>query len=1022
VLLTEDSRLLGQGESTIIPETIMEIWPTEQVSALLDKQERPPLSRDIKFADRKKLVTWNMVDEIKKEHFLSLIQSNHFPTPATWRQLLMLWEYVAPEFTGYRYYLTPADAKIVPVQGKKVLYAASEVARLGEKKLLQSDKDWDFLANHLVVMNPNWARFLADQRRTATDQKDLSAQEAVQAAYAILDRIGLNSTSDASKVLDRVAADFFGPETLELHDCIRLAQIGAKLGATIGDSFRYVTNDMKLRSTNETILFDENGSLEDLVPEECRQKGLLNSEYTTKFFSCSREEWHRWVSSGQSGLLSFPPVAEKPLWMNGINRAEREARKRGMMGTLHTPYVTFTFAIQDWDFEEIYWNHWEKLSKDDDKLWTRVADHVFSQRETFWSRASTARIYQVATTGKRQSVTQEPLLPSWVLRLRNLPCLLDNRGFQRKPGDLLRRTAETESLIDVEPFVHSSYDKEATRPLLELLDVRHTPIGPDRLLDCLRALGKSLSPPLTEVEKWYRRLDQMVNACSTADFQKIRQAFFTEKLVLTRDGDWVMATAVFLSSDEEDVPGAPVIRSSVNDLSLWRKLGIAERPTADLAIQWLKTLPSGQALAPDDLRRVRAVLGRHSARIWEECQHWINLAGEWAPVDSLIYALSMQSLVSWKHMHQWVKQKTADLQHLSAEVAASVPFSQLEALALHVAERIAQDQLFSGASEEREWLRALGSGLCRIQLEDENETARLRALARQLKTTVWHTTQGLETVPYIGGTPAGTPRRADALWIGSTLYVDHLPKGRLARLVPQEIAKAFGRPDIRSALDYSFERSEKDIQDYLEENFVLALAESVDVAEVDRVADRNQNEDIFTPQSQTEIETDNVPTLSPEVSNIRFDDDEPSGTHTPGDKEQRARPARKPPKPSIIECFVKAQGFRRETDERFFHPNGSWIVHSRETPSLWERRNASGQLVRYYWPKDHCLEVEPLQLESDLWGLIEKYPESYALILANSEGNPVEMTGTALRAMRDDGTLTLFPASYRLVNSKRNEE
>ena len=59
-----------------------------------------------------------------------------------------------------------ADAlRIVPVQGKEVLYAASEIVRLGEKKLLQSEKDWEFLASHLIVLNQNWTRFLADQRR-----------------------------------------------------------------------------------------------------------------------------------------------------------------------------------------------------------------------------------------------------------------------------------------------------------------------------------------------------------------------------------------------------------------------------------------------------------------------------------------------------------------------------------------------------------------------------------------------------------------------------------------------------------------------------------------------------------------------------------------------------------------------------------------------------------------------------------------------------------------------------------------
>jgi hypothetical protein len=71
--------------------------------------------------------------------------------------------------------------------------------------------------------------------------------------------------------------------------------------------------------------------------------------------------------------------------------------------------------------------------------------------------------------------------------------------------------------------------------------------------------------------------------------------------------------------------------------------------------------------------------------------------------------------------------------------------------------------------------------------------------------------------------------------------------------------------------------------------------------------------------------------------------------------------------------------------------------------------------VCYYWPKDHCLEHEPLQLEADIWSLIEQQPESYALILSSVDGAPVEFAGTQLRRMRDEGKVTLYPASYRLV-------
>ncbi|TIT84059.1 MAG: hypothetical protein E5W41_10740, partial [Mesorhizobium sp.] len=70
-------------------------------------------------------------------------------------------------------------------------------------------------------------------------------------------------------------------------------------------------------------------------------------------------------------------------------------------------------------------------------------------------------------------------------------------------------------------------------------------------------------------------------------------------------GTWATSGGVFIAGDEEDVPGAATVRVSVVDLSLWRRIGVADRPSADLALQRLGTLVSEKALSLDDARRVR---------------------------------------------------------------------------------------------------------------------------------------------------------------------------------------------------------------------------------------------------------------------------------------------------------------------------------------------------------------------------------------------------------------------------------
>ena len=1031
LLLTEDGRLTPEKQGIAIPRPVFDIWPAEQAAVVLDEDGRPALCQYIELADRKKLLRWGIVDEIDKQKLLAKLQSSHLPKPETWRQLMGLWAYIAPEVTGYRHDVSAENVRIVPVQGKDVLYSATEVVRLGEKKLLQSEADWEFLATHLVVLNQNWSRFLAEQRRTALDQKDAAAQEIVEVAYAVLEKIGMDDTSNVNKVIDQVAAEFFRQDRISLLECVQLAQIAAKLGATAGHSFRYATRDKCLRATEKNILFDEDGKMEELLPEQQRETQLLHSAYLSAFTSCSEEEWLRWVSAGRAGLLTFIPFVQKRTTIYGRKPIEKEARNRGLEGDLSYPYVTSQFVVEDWDFEELYWRHWAALAESDDHLWTNVVDRILSQRDVYWSRAKNARLLQVATTGSTKSMTYGSLLPSWALRLSDVPCLPDTRGFHHKPGDLLRRTPETESLMDVEPFVHGLLDRETTRPLMDLLGVRSTPTGPDRLLECLRALAKAKAPPVHEVEKWYRRLDQMVDTCSTTDFQKIQQAFRAEKLVLTMDGAWAATPAVFLSSEEEDVPDAAIVRPSVSDLTLWRKIGVAERPTAELAIEWLKALPSGQALAQEDARRARALLVRYPTRIWEECTHWLNLAGEWTPVDGLSYALTMQSLIPWGHLHEWVKQKTADLQRLPAGVTGNPPFSHLPALAQHVDERFHQDPLFSGQPEKKEWLTALSAELRRVELDSEEDTKRVRALAETLARTGWHPTPGLEIVPYINGTPAATPRKADVLWLGDALYVDQLPKAKLARRVPEEIGKAFGRTDIKAALDYSFERSPADVREYLEENFNLVPRAKLPEERRD-TGDEHSDEEPSLSSPDSDAETDNhavntngASDGSPdydatnvgqdEASTDEPDQVEPEATGRLDEPEPRPRPAPKPAKPGIIERFAKAQGFRKESGERFFHADGSWIGRANGALFPWERRTAIGDIVRYYWPKDHCLERESLQLEADIWGLINQHPETYALILSNIKGGPIEVTGARLRAMCDDGEVTLYPATYRLV-------
>ena len=296
---------------------------------------------------------------------------------------------------------------------------------------------------------------------------------------------------------------------------------------------------------------------------------------------------------------------------------EQELRRQACDEKPNYSYRTSDFEIEDWDFDDIQWRHWEALAKSRDAtIWNQIVERLLAQPDAFWTHAQIAQALHVATTGKTRAVVSGPILPTWVMTLRALPCLPDTHGSLNKPEDLLLRTPMTEALLGVEPFVHGRLDCQASRVLLSLLGVRDRPIGPQGLLARLRALAGLAAPPVQEVEKWYRRLDQLTESCPSADLGAVKDAFRNEKIVLAESGAWRARRAFFsiLAMRAFRGPSSSPRRCATCRSGL--RLASLSAPTADLAIAWLKQLPAGKPLPTDDIRRVRAALARHAARIF----------------------------------------------------------------------------------------------------------------------------------------------------------------------------------------------------------------------------------------------------------------------------------------------------------------------------------------------------------------------------------------------------------------------
>ena len=681
-------------------------------------------------------------------------------------------------------------------------------------------------------------------------------------------------------------------------------------------------------------------------------------------------------------------------------------RLRGFEEEPYFHYRSDNFELEDWNFASRHWDYWKSLAVDDGTFWSTLLSRILEQPSSYWSGTTSARAIQVARNGYFRPVTQQPLVPDWIIRFRDRPCLTDTWGQPRQPAELFRRTPATEPLLGVEPFVKADLDTETTRPLLILLGVRDKPTGPDRILERLLALAGSNTPLLPEVQKWCHSLDQLFDRCSTEEVQEIKTAFANKRLILTDQGEWANTDEVFLNSDEDDLPEAVLIHPSLRALAIWRKIGVPERPTSDMEIEWLQGLPSNGKLTDVQTRRTRRLLPVYPGRIWNETGHWLNLDGNWVPVECLGYSLTMQSLVPWGHLFPSTKAATADFRLLSSETCQSYPFSSLPRLGDVVEERF-QGQTGLPEPLAKQWMISVGKGLGRVVLDAIEHTERVRKVARQLEHTRWQVAGDIKSVPYIDGKPAGTSRTIEVSWQGHVLYVQNSSLAKMAKSVPLEIGRAFDRQDIADAIKICYERDEDFIDEYLDNSFDLAAPE-----DVEPVTSTGENEQ---PHAKNDVA--DPPLDWSTTGNQRPKEGSPQTDEDSGPDEPSPRPPRqpRPPQPSFMERFAEAMGFSMNGTGRLYHTEGSWLERIPGNPFPWEFRSASGEIVQYYWPKEHCIQQAPLQLEAEIWDLCQQSPDLYSLILSNVDGAPVKIPGGQLVKMREQEKLVLYPATYRLV-------
>lgn len=1050
-ILCQSGNLAKHGESAAYPGEVLEAWSCAQVASMFDQKGRAPLSVRISAANRRKLLACGAVAEVDRRQVVRTLESLHPPKPSSWDGLLALWALVAPDVNSPLPYDRHHRVRIVPVQGDENLHSAEEVVRLGEARYVRADRDWKFLASYAQILSPQWPTALSDRRGTGEATEDKRLLGRVEAAQAVLRTLGLDVATDVTAVVEKVARRFFASDgSRKLENCVRLAHIAAALDARATTELKFATQDVYLRSTNNNLVADLDGLTAGMLDPAWAQTHCLHQEYSRLGQSCSAEQWRLWIQSGRAGIAGFPSLGTRHSLVPR-EVLQRELAKRGYLKPLEQPYRSGGYRLVEFDFDDALWEYWRSVSADDPAVWCRVMSRIIAQGPEWWDGKLLTKAMQVARNGSEQPATDCSITPLWLIKFRGLPCLTDTQGFRQQPADLMRRNEETEALLDSEPFVSAGVDNERNRPLLDMLGVRSTPTGPGRLLDRIRALARAETPPLAELEKWYRRLDRLVERCATDELATVTHALMDEPLVFADSCGWVTGREAFLHANEEDAPGAPVIGRAVSDLMLWRRIGVAERPSVAKAFDWLRSLPDGLPLKPEETRRVKSLLGRYAGTAWRECGRWLNLLGQLVPTDRLTSGMSMQSLVAWQNLFPGIKESIADFSMLSAETMREAPFSAVTILSKRIEERIEaplSGPVAGSRSERWPWLEHVARMVSRVRLDDDLETERIRTLATGLQHATVLLVPNLKATPYIDGVPAGTPRSVGALWKNRDLFVSDESIFKAGSALIAELNRHFQRPDILDALKLCFQRDGAWVEEYLRAHFEfdaepeisdLPAATSSELSLTETpcgqsravVGEREELAMIFANPSVPcmTLETE-APPVS--VSQISEAGDEAlclvgasSDQETPIESEtaRLQNPIRRPasvPQPSLIERYARAQGYTPDGDERYYHPDGSWIARCRDALFPWERRSATGSLACSYWVKDHCLDLEPLEIAAELWMRCQETPDQFSLIVAGPRGDAVALSGAALLSMTKSGRICLYPATYRIVMNHGN--
>jgi hypothetical protein len=997
VLLDFQGWLLKDGQVVDVPRACLEFWKPGTAVEVLGATGSA-IHPGVEDSARDRLNQWGLIERFDWQTLCQRLSTRQtLPRPPKDEDLIKLWAFVYQADQKRIDRFSRRSYPIVPVRGTPRLIHARQAAFILERDATLSGEDHELLLKFLDVVDMS---FIQQLDKLVEDHPDFVE---LQSAKAMKPTERPTSMQEALEFATRKAFE----EGVSDDDRIRLTQFAARHNLIIErermPAFRFLTRNGSWEQTSN-VVHPRPQDEGDLFPDIWLDAHAVSDQYVDHLAPDAVKVFWDWACSEKGNVRRFPsPIMSRHKYWSESN-LNGQLKDRGV--TLRWAKQASAYILDDYDWELELRRHWGELASKDEEVWSRLVEafgNSFGPDITKCIEARGARLY-----GAVPRDFQGGIPAIWLHRLRNQRCLIEERtGLPEVPALLLRRTPQTEPLLQIERFVHRSVDGYEMVPLLDALGVRKEPQNAHAVLERLRALAKSNEPPLTRLLDLYRAVDSIASACDHEKQAEIRSVFAEQALIFSQDGQWRRSNEIFQANDE-GFDGLATIHPELRGLRLWEIVHVPRFASVEVLLGWLEGLVPFEQLSDRDRKQAQAVLAQWPADISTRFDSWLSCQGQWMPLDELKFYTT--DVAATTGLFKQFKSAIADFSFLTPQVASDLAQGRPR-IGEIVSFEIAASQ--SRNQAQPMWLRTIAISVARIRGvagRSADELERERSSARMLHESSWIEAADIVVTPMIEGVQAGPDARKRSLWTDeAVIYVCGRPAQFHKELVDALLSR-FSVREIRDAVRDCIGRDEAWAEERFASQFDLGpIPEDMQTSEA-----KNHKAPSNTSHKDWEVEIETVAVQAD-------DEDQPdegasekesaSDSETPGDQlpiehRRRIRP---------LHLYLKEQGFDLDRDRGLYVNQATASVVRKEQGAHfpWVMYGRDGECQRRFLEVHHTLTTG-IDIKAEVWLSLEATPESCWIVGPVDESQVFALSGTNLTKLKEGSWLSVAATTYRL--------